>query len=190
MPIPAGYTSGQIVQAVPTGINSAFVYITGATFTGVTSVAVNDCFTSTYRNYRIYLDAVGVTGSNMLSMRLSIAGTPATTNYYSGMNTYDYTASGTWVYSGTTDRVQIIYMPSTGSTSQAKGAFVDVMSPQLTVETSFLSMNNGVNAGVAYRGGLTVSTHTGTSAYDGFTLINSAGTNIAGTYRVYGLADS
>jgi hypothetical protein len=123
-------------------------------------------------------------------MRLSASGTPSTTGYYSGLNTYDYTASGTWVYSGTTDRVQIMYIGSTGSTSNSKGSFIDVMRPQLALETDFLSLNNGVNAGVAYRGGLCVSAHTVSTAYDGFTLINSSGTNITGAYRVYGLADS
>jgi hypothetical protein len=164
--------------------------VAAASFSGVTSVQVNNCFTSTYRNYRIYIDCVGVTNSNKLSMRLSVSGTPSTTGYYSGMQAFDYTTSGAFSSSLTSDRVQIMWVGSTGAAANAKGAFVDVMRPQLAVETDFLSMNNGVNAGVAYQGGLVISAHTVSTAYDGFTIINSAGTNIAGAYRVYGLADS
>lgn len=169
---------------------SGLTYITGASFTGVTSVQVNNCFTSTYRNYRIYIDCVGNTAGNMLSMRLSASGTPSTSGYYSGLNGYDYTSSGTWTFTLATDRTQIMYIGASGAAANAKGAFVDVMRPQIPVETDFLSLNNGVNAGVAYRGGLCISAHTAATAYDGFTIINSSGTNIAGVYRVYGLADS
>ena len=54
MGIPSGYTSGQVVQAVPTGINSALVFITGATFSAVTSVSLpTSTFSSTYQNYLV-----------------------------------------------------------------------------------------------------------------------------------------
>ena len=61
MPIPAGYTSGQIVQAVPTGINSAFVYLAGASFTAQSTVGMPaGTFTSTYKNYQVELVVTSV----------------------------------------------------------------------------------------------------------------------------------
>ena len=169
---------------------SGLTFITGASFTGVTSVQVNSCFTSTYRNYRIYIDAVGVSISNMLSIRLSVSGTPSTTNYQSGMNSYDYNSGGTFVFTTTSDRTQVVFIDSSGAAAAACGAFVDVMRPQLATSTDFLSLSNGVNSGVRIAGGLCVGKHNVSTAYDGFTIINSAGTNIEGSYRVYGLADS
>ena len=51
MGIPSGYTSAQVVQAVPTGINSALVYVAGGTMSAVASVTVDTCFTATYDEY-------------------------------------------------------------------------------------------------------------------------------------------
>jgi len=53
MPIPAGYTSGQIVQAVPTGINSALVLIAKTSFTTTATWTLDNIFSATYDNYRI-----------------------------------------------------------------------------------------------------------------------------------------
>jgi hypothetical protein len=169
---------------------SGLNFITGASFTGVTSVQVNSCFTSTYRNYRIYIDCVGNTAGNTLSVRLSASGTPATTNYFSGTQTWDYTAVTGFTSRTASDRVMLMYLGSNGSAADALGLSLDVIRPQLVTSTDFLSLNNGINAGTAYAGGISIAKHTAATAFDGFTIINSAATNIAGTYRVYGLADS
>jgi hypothetical protein len=169
---------------------SGMNFVTGASFSAVTSVQVNGCFTSTYRNYRIYIDCVGNSTANTLSLRLSASGTPATVNYYSGTQTWDYTAVTGFSSRTASDRVMLMYIGSNGLAADALGLFVDVIRPQLVASTDFVSLNNGINAGTAYAGGISIAKHTGATAYDGFTLINSAGTNIAGTYRVYGLADS
>ena len=60
MGIPSGYTSAQVVQAVPTGNNSALVLISTTTITnGVTSVTVTSQFSSTYDNYKILISGGG-----------------------------------------------------------------------------------------------------------------------------------
>ena len=169
---------------------SGLTYITGAAFTGVTSVQVNDCFTSAYRNYRIYIEAVGNSIGNMLSMRLSLSGTPSTTNYQSGLNSYDYNSGGAWVFSTTSDRTQVLFIDSSGAGTALCGAFVDVLRPQLPTQTDFLSLNNGISSGVRIAGGICVGKHNAATGYDGMTLLNSAGTNMTGNYRIYGLADS
>jgi hypothetical protein len=180
------YDGAAWVSVGVSGLN----FITGNPFTGVTSVQVNDCFTSTYRNYRIYIDCVGNTAGNTLSLRLSASGTPATVNYFSGTQTWDYTAVTGFSSRTASDRVLLMYLGSNGSAADAVGMSLDIIRPQLVTSTDFLSLNNGINAGTAYAGGISIAKHTAATAYDGFTLINSAGTNIAGTYRVYGLADS
>ena len=55
MGVPSGYTSAQVVQAVPTGINSALVYIGQGTLSG-SSVTFSSVFSATYDNYLITID--------------------------------------------------------------------------------------------------------------------------------------
>jgi len=57
MGIPAGYTSGQVVQAVPTGINSAFVYLGGTTGSASASINVDSVFSATYTNYLVQISS-------------------------------------------------------------------------------------------------------------------------------------
>ena len=60
MGVPSGYTSGQVVQAVPTGINSALVCVVAETaFSAVGTINVNNCYTiGTFTN------AYGIFGPN------------------------------------------------------------------------------------------------------------------------------
>jgi len=85
MPIPSGYTSGQVVQAVPTGINSALVLIKSQVIgTTVSSVAVTGVFSTTYDTYKVVINGgVGSTNQN-LDLKL---GSTTTGYYHSGYNT-------------------------------------------------------------------------------------------------------
>ena len=51
MGIPSGYTSAQVVQAVPTGINSALVKINTTTVSAQNTVTLSNVFSSTYHSY-------------------------------------------------------------------------------------------------------------------------------------------
>ena len=75
------YTSSQVVQAVPTGINSALVLINAQPITASASFQVNGCFSATYDNYlvKMYLS----TYVNGTKLRLGTNGTPNTGSIYS-----------------------------------------------------------------------------------------------------------
>ena len=72
MGIPSGYTSAQVVQAVPTGINSALVLISSTTIgTTVSSVTVSSAFSSTYDAYKIVLTGgVGSASDSAIALKL------------------------------------------------------------------------------------------------------------------------
>ena len=77
------YTSSQVVQAVPTGINSALVLITAEPITASASFQVNGCFSATYDNYlvKMYLS----TYVNGTKLRFGTSGTPNTGSIYATM---------------------------------------------------------------------------------------------------------
>jgi hypothetical protein len=56
--VPNGYTSAQVVQAVPTGINSALVLIDSGTLSG-SSTTFSSAFSADYDNYLITIDQYG-----------------------------------------------------------------------------------------------------------------------------------
>ena len=67
------YTSSQVVQAVPTGINSALVRIGGGTLSG-TSTVFSNVFSATYNNYLVTFNSVAIDASTPY-LRIKIAGT-------------------------------------------------------------------------------------------------------------------
>jgi hypothetical protein len=105
------YTSSQIVQAVPTGINSAFVAIVptsitvgGGTATAsangqvtltsvTTSVLLNGVFSSTYTNYKVLFFANSDGADYTLTGRLSVGGSVSSATEY--RTNWVYAAGGT-----------------------------------------------------------------------------------------------
>ena len=83
------YTSSQIVQAVPTGINSGFVFINGASFSSVTTITfANDTFTSTYDFYKVlFFIPKSTAGASTLSLQLrDNSGVLNAASYHWGLN--------------------------------------------------------------------------------------------------------
>ena len=187
MPIPAGYTSGQIVQAVPTGINSALVYITQATPSAVSSVSIDNCFTSTYDNYLITFTITAAVGVDSgLSMRLRASGTDSTTNYATQrLNAYSTTVLTSSNPLGT-DEWYLAFVNAT--TANSYTASIQIFNPALASSsrhlTNIFSVENGGPNNIMLSSGY----HTTASAYDGLTIIGA--NNFTGTIRVYGYANS
>ena len=111
MGVPNGYTSAQVVQAVPTGINSGLVFISSTTCTNGAATQINNCFSSTYDNYTIHF--TGITGSTYgtgVQARLGSSGTPDTaSSYYRGEASWG-SALGYW---------SVMNVPNTGGTNMS-----------------------------------------------------------------------
>jgi hypothetical protein len=194
MPIPAGYTSGQIVQAVPTGIQSGLVPIVPTsvavssgtatanangqvTFTTVGSVSLNGVFSSTYKNYVVIWseDTSSVQAITKFYMRL--AGTDNTTassyitQYLRATSTTASAAKDTLAY-GQLD-------VSAGTQSFAT---LTVFSPAIATPTYFTNL---VNTQTSTFVEIHAATHTQSVAYDGITFQANSGT-MTGTVSIYG----
>lgn len=181
MPIPAGYTSGQIVQAVPTGINSAFVAIQPETaLSAAATLTLDGCFTSSYTNYKLILNVTGaITTQSVLQLRAS--GVTATTNY-----NRQYIDAGSTTVSAGRATSQTSYEYGYIETDYRGTAIIEIFQPQLAQYTNFYSVNQYTGS-VSTTNVLwhqTAGFHAANTAYDGF--IITFNTNATGTYSLYG----
>ena len=169
---------------------SGLTFITGTTFTSVTSVSLPaSTFTSTYANYKIVVNVTSASaGSALIAFRLRASSTDnATSNYYSsltGVTTVgvaqtivnDAATSGALVYTRTTDEILIT---------------LDVVSPQVAARTKFNSLTLGQtpNGGLAGLSGGHI--FFATTQFDAMTFSPGFGaTTFTGSYKVYGYSNS
>lgn len=198
MPIPAGYTSGQIVQAVPTGIQSGLVPIvptsvgkTGASSTATAStngqvtfglcesLTLNGVFTSAYANYRIVFAGFCSVNQTVIG-RLSVGGTANSSASYNRQYVVasGATVSGTRVTGGTSWSLM-----ENINTTDADNFTMDIFNPQAAKNTSAnLVSGSTISSGYwqTFYGYFTSATQ-----FDGIQILPNGGT-ISGIVSVYG----
>ena len=158
------------------------VHINTTSFTAVSSVSLNDVFTTTYDYYTVRANFVG-SSSTSYTLRLRASGTDnSTTNHrHNAMRSYT-----TLVNAGSTTTAQ--FGISNGAwDADAFFTQIDFFNPRLASKTGFQSqMSMLETTGAHNRVGGMFNT---ADVFDGFTLIPAAGT-ISGTIRVYGYKNS
>lgn len=168
---------------------SGLTYITGATFSGATTVSFpTDTFTATYQNYKIvYVISSTHVAGTILSCRLRVAGADSSANSYYGSMFGAQGGSTMYLSNNPTTSYQLSYLSATAG--RVAGA-IDLIAPKEAVSTRFISNCIGVQAGdtvsAATVGGAFFDAAT---VFDSLTLISSAG-NLAGNYRVYGYSNA
>jgi hypothetical protein len=150
------------------------------TFSGVSSVSLNGCFSATYDNYRIMLNITSATvGSQAVVMRMRSTGTDNSSSLYGITQIYSV-FSGTSISAGNNSSAAtswvIKYLNDTASTSAA----LDIIAPNLTARTIMQSNGANLDAWSIYMGN-----HNSTTQFDGFSVYLASG-NMTGTLRVYG----
>jgi hypothetical protein len=183
---------GGLVQVIPTSIavgsGSGSVAANGKiTFTSVSSLTINGCFTSVYDNYLFELRYLQNTATGNHYWQTSLSGTPAATNYGgNGVSAYANNLSGNLfvtgagAYSGTKLGIGNLGAGSPGIITAT------VSNPALAEMTLYIANHylQGTGAGgntTGFIGGV----HTTATAYDGMYLSTDAGT-LTGTVRIYG----
>ena len=158
------------------------VHINTTTFSAVSSVSLNNVYTSAYDAYRIIVRFTGSAAGADLLYRNRLSGTDAATNY----NNQNLAVTGTLVAASRTVSATSALLGSFRNTGQSE-TWVDLYAPSLSVETGLFSSNRERDGNISFA--LFGSLHTTATAYDGFTLIPSTGTT-TGTIRVYGYKNS
>lgn len=182
MGVPSGYTSAQVVQAVPTGINSALVLISTTTIgSAVSSVTVSSAFSSTYDNYRISIS--GGVASTAVTMSLQLGST--TTGYYS-FGTYGF-PSGTTITGLNGNNASSWSSIWSGETTSLSGN-CELYQPNLAKPTGIQFWRPALGTTVAQYVG--TGLESSTTQHTAFTVSVTSGTITGGTIRVYGYINS
>ena len=182
-------TNGQVLTAdstASTGLKwstvsgSGFTLINTTSITnGVSSMSLNNVFSSTYKNYRVIINWLeGSVTTATVSLRLRASGTD-------NSGAFAYQPRG-WKNTGGT----LAGFGTAGSsialnvlTGARPITVMDVLLPQTTDQTNFvIDSFEGFNNDAWGFG----ATHNVGAAYDGFTVFPSSGTFTGGTIYVYG----
>ena len=163
--------------STPTLGGEGLALVTTASFTAVSSVSVNQCFTAAYLNYEIVFSQLLASADSELLFRLRLAGSDAATSY-----TYE----GTFITGATVgaSRTSASTSGKLGSTHDANQNAITawLYQPALAVRTAW-------NTRSLYgSGGASINDHSGihdvATAYDGITVFPSSGT-FTGTISIY-----
>jgi hypothetical protein len=179
------YTSSQVVQAVPTGINSALVLITSGAISDTTSV--DNCFTSTYLNYKLVFNNLVSGDANDVRVRLRASGSDDTNSLYTFANFGQSTSSGGEQNLGVGRDIGYFALGYSNNFTNGQSLSIDLFSPQTAKNTHY-------GPGVFWNGevtnaGFIAGIHKSTSIFDGFTIYPQSST-LSGSYKVYGYTNS
>lgn len=155
--------------------------ITTQSFSAVSSVSINNCFTATYDNY-VFTADVTSSADTYLVMRLRANGSDDTNTSYKRWLGYGSSAPAfATLESNNASTVFSL------SSSVEHSAVVNVFAPRLSQKTRVIHnvAFHVTNAGLMFGGGV----FNATTSFDGFTLFPNSGT-ITGTVSVYGYRKS
>jgi hypothetical protein len=174
--------------AVGSGTGSADS-LGNVTFSGCSSVSLNNVFSSAYSNYRIIVSGMTAAATATLSIRLRANGTDESSgsNFYKNHVQGVYATGTTFAYgsNGSTAWENVIYQLNT---SDNAGGVVE-----LELQNTFASVTtSGFMRCYAWQADTTTRTnrvggmaHTAQASYDGFSLIPTT-SNMSGSIVVYG----
>lgn len=180
-------TSG-LKMVIPTSATNGSVGANGVvTFSGVSSVSLNGCFTSSFENYKVMWKINSHSSLEPeIRMRFRTSGTDNSTSAYSYAVIYAVrapsstgAASTIGAYNTTDMFMNQVYYSITPSVAE-----INVYSPYASEKTNLFA-----SVSTASTGGIFVSSHSAvfnaTTQFDGFSIYPNSG-SFGGTIRVYG----
>ena len=188
-------TVGGLNLVIPTSVTGGTIATNGAiTFSGITGLIVNNCFTSVYENYKIIYNISSGNASGFSAMQLTSNGTPLSSSgsynwnapWWNSNNSNGHdntTNTGSTTLGVATSYMAVGYL---ANALTARGSY-EVTSPFLT------SITGVINGSCRDDRGSNSATQTiftgetaGTTSYDGFKFCNSNTGTFSGTIRIYG----
>ena len=173
------------------GTTPGLNYITGGTVSGATGIDIDDCFTSTYRNYVLYFDGVGVVSTTeQLRLQMNAGGSHDTTANSDYAGTLSY-----WISSAAHSAqaaLDAAYFELIGNfiLDSHFSVVVDFLAPQVSDETQIYSKvathAQDSEYGTQYMSGVKDEA----TAFDGFYLYLDGSQTMTGTWKLYGLVNS
>ena len=166
----------------PSSVVGGTVGASGAvTFSGASSVSLNNCFSSTYDSYKVMVTLTAASTAAGLQPRFRASGTDSSASYY---NAHSYIVSGSGTLTVQQDaNISSMSIGDYSSTSQTI-AVLDIFNVFAASVTPF-NYQVGMSYSTASRSFVGSGIHNVSTSYDGITIRPSTGT-ITGTVRVYG----
>jgi hypothetical protein len=153
--------------------------ITSSSFTAQSAVSFDNCFTSTYLNYRVVMNFTS-SASNQLYVRLRASSTDNTTSNYNAGWQYVQTGNGGATAVIGNNSGSFFYFVDTVTGAVGHSATMDIANPQTSNYTIYTS--RCIWGGYYMQGG---GNFNDTTSFDGITFYPNGGT-ITGTISIYG----
>jgi hypothetical protein len=184
------FTSGEILTAADTNTylnNGGLVYITQASNSSTSSISINNCFTSTYQNYRIIVNQTAMSGNDAIYLRMRVGGADDSTANYQYAANVSTSAGGSSVMAGANQNT--VLLGFVGSASPTAGSSIDIFSPEVSTRTWGTTLRYEFDS-VTYNGRSGSFVKDQVTQFDGFTLIAGGGKTFSATVYVYGYRNS
>ena len=171
-------------SAIDTSLNTALgtkkaglVLLNTTSFSAVSSQSINNVFTSTYKNYRIFINAKHAADAD-LTMRVRASGTDLSSanSYYYGRYYVGETSS---LAAGSNNQTLDTSWTLNRVGTWSSHIVIDIANPQATEVTTASIFSSG-----GYLQVIGGSLNNNTTSYDGFTIIT--GGSMTGSVSVYG----
>jgi hypothetical protein len=174
-----------VPSSVAIGSGSSSVSTLGqVTFTGASSVSLNDVFSATYNAYKIIIRITDTASDGFMNLRFRVSGTDATAANYS--SAYYGVSAAFSADAGGSSATTAAYVGYSENANEFAFGAVELVNPFLTQPTIF----NSIGAYKTAANNLTILNCGGgldnTTSYTGFTLLMPGGGNATGTVSVYG----
>jgi len=180
MPVPI-FTTGEVLTAA--NMNQIGLWhITTVSPTPATTIAINNCFSSSFNSYRIIATPIGVAASisTDTSLQLRAGGVANVTQYY---QTTIFAEAATLFSNSENNTASFRFLATASSTTVYNFVTAEIHSPFLATPTRYENVHSGWG-GTNTRQRRTTGFHDHAISYDGFQL--TAPSNITATISVYG----
>jgi hypothetical protein len=177
---------GDAIDATVFGLPTGALSLVNTTTIGTTvsSIAVDDVFTTTYQNYVLLLNANNstFTATGTLNFRLRKAGISNSATEYRGNGYVSVPAS----LSNDSRTAPALAFARTNTSGGSLFASLEIFGPKDNTKTGYKYNNAGFDGTPTQVGESGNGFHNVVDTFDGFEIIVSSGTMSGGTIRVYG----
>lgn len=177
------FTTGEVLTAADTNTylaNSGLVFVKQVTVgSGVSSVDITSCFSSSYDNYKIAFNGIAASTSMSINFFLLSGSTPTSSGWY-GTEFYCAIGATTWTGQIIGNNAASAYCSAAASAS-GLASTMEIQSPNLA---QFSRYQYAISATEYFRNGYTY--HGANTQYDGCRFTTTSGTITGGSITVYG----